>query len=85
MNRQDAKNAKGVLEPSDGADELARKVIGAAIEVHRSLGPGFLESIYEEALAVELQLGGVGFVQQAAMAVQYKNEKGGCRPARFLR
>ena len=64
-------------EPSDRADELARKVIGAAIEVHRYLGPGFLESIYEEALAVELALRGLAFVQQSPMAVQYKTRKVG--------
>jgi hypothetical protein len=46
VNRQDAKVAKngGVLEPSAELDELAHRVIGAAIEVHRLLGPGFLES-----------------------------------------
>lgn len=77
MNRQDAKNAKEALEPSARADELARKVIGAAIEVHRALGPGFLESIYEEALAVELRLRGLAFEQQSPTAVQYKTRKVG--------
>ena len=38
------------------SDMLTEKIIGAAIEVHRALGPGLLESIYEEALCVELQI-----------------------------
>jgi GxxExxY protein len=51
-------------EPSKRLDRLARAVIGAALEVHRHLGPGYLESVYEEALAVELDLRGVPFVRQ---------------------
>ena len=43
MNRQDAKVA--MVEPNKRADQLAREVIGAAIEVHRHLGPGFLEGV----------------------------------------
>ena len=43
----------------DEHDDLTAKIIGAAIEVHRVLGPGLLESIYEEALAIELELRGI--------------------------
>ncbi len=53
-------------------DELTEKIIGAAIEVHRILGPGLLESIYEEALCIELGLRGVPFQRQAEVAVHYK-------------
>jgi hypothetical protein len=49
---------KQTREPSQDLDNLARQVIAAAIEVHRALGPGFLESVYEEALCVELRLRG---------------------------
>ena len=53
-------------------DELARAVIGAAIEVHRQLGPGFLESIYEEALCLELADAGISFERQKEIGVAYK-------------
>lgn len=52
--------------------QLTGGVIGAAIEVHRMLGPGFLESVYEEALCVELQLRGIPFRRQPVVAVNYK-------------
>jgi GxxExxY protein len=48
-------------EPGSKADNAAYAIIGAAIEVHRILGPGYLESVYEEALIVELELRGVKF------------------------
>jgi GxxExxY protein len=51
---------------------LARQVIGAAIEVHRQLGPGFLESVYEKALSVELSIRGIPHVCQHLVRVQYK-------------
>ncbi|MCI0387470.1 MAG: GxxExxY protein [Acidobacteria bacterium] len=54
------------------SDELTEKIIGAAIEVHRVLGPGLLESVYEEALCVELQLRGISFQRQVAVDVNYK-------------
>jgi GxxExxY protein len=54
------------------SDELTEKIIGAAIEVHRLLGPGLLESIYEEALCMELQLRGISFQRQVEVDVDYK-------------
>ena len=53
-------------------DELTEKIIGAAIEVHRVLGPGLLESIYEEALCVELRLREISFQRQVEIDVDYK-------------
>jgi GxxExxY protein len=53
-------------------DPLTHAVIGAAIEVHRVLGPGFLESVYEEALAIELEQRGIPFERQYAVGVSYK-------------
>ena len=52
--------------------DLTENIIGAAIEVHRVLGPGLVESIYEEALCVELQLRGVNFERQVELGVNYK-------------
>ena len=61
-------------EPARETDELAHAVIGAAIEVHRILGPGFLEAVYEQALCVELRLRGIPFERQKPTKVDYKGE-----------
>jgi len=53
-------------------DELTEQIIGAAIEVHRLIGPGLLESIYEEALCHELHLRGISSERQVAVDVNYK-------------
>ncbi len=53
-------------------NSLSEKVIGAAIEVHRHLGPGLLEVTYETALATELELSGIPFQRQAAFPIHYK-------------
>ena len=53
-------------------EELSRAVIGCAIEVHRELGPGLLESAYEQCLAHELRLKGIAFELQKVMPVEYK-------------
>jgi GxxExxY protein len=87
LNRQDAKDAEfGEREeegqkvasenlreePGSELDALASRVIGAAIEVHRHLGPGFLDAVYEEALSVEFRLRSIPFERQKVIAVGYK-------------
>ncbi len=62
-----------MLEFPEEKDPLTEKIIGCAIEVHRTLGPGLLEQTYESALCVELQLAGVSFQRQVAVPVTYKN------------
>ncbi len=64
-------------EPSKELDDLARKVIGAAIEVHRALGPGYTENVYEEALCIELGNQDIPFDRQVKIAVEYKGRKVG--------
>jgi GxxExxY protein len=59
-------------EPAPELDALAPCVVSAAFEVHRSLGPGNLESVYEEALAVELQARDISFERQPPIRVRYK-------------
>lgn len=56
------------------SDELTGRIIGAAIEVHRILGPGLLESIYEEALCHELSLRGISSKRQVEVDVIYKEQ-----------
>ena len=54
------------------ADDLSGQVIGAAIEVHRLKGPGLIESIYERCLLRELELRGIGAVNQRLVRIEYK-------------
>jgi GxxExxY protein len=55
-----------------GNKELSSKVIEAAIAVHQSLGPGFIESVYERALCVELVARGIAFEQQKTIRVYHR-------------
>lgn len=59
-------------------DKLSNRVIGCALEVHRALGPGLLESAYEQCLAHELSLAGINFRLQVPVAVEYKGIKIDC-------
>ena len=59
-------------ENTEGKDSITEKIIGAAIEVHKSLGPGLLESVYETCLCHELQLLGMTFERQKTLPVVYK-------------
>lgn len=56
-------------------NEITGKVIGAAIEVHKELGPGLLESVYESALKKELELRGMQVRQQVTLPVTYKGDR----------
>ncbi len=56
-------------------NELTEKIIGLAITVHRKLGPGFLESVYQAALAQELEKAGIPFEKEKALPVQYEDIK----------
>jgi GxxExxY protein len=58
--------------------ELSNRVIGCAIEVHRVLGPGLLESTYEQCLARELTLNGISFLLQHSLPVDYKGLRLDC-------
>ena len=57
---------------------LSSKVIGAAIEVHKTLGPGLLENVYEECLCHELDLRDVLFERQKHLPLEYKGKKLDC-------
>lgn len=63
---------------------ITERIIAAAIQVHRDLGPGFLESVYEEALAVEFALRGVQFVRQHPVPLFYKDHQIGEHRLDFL-
>ena len=54
------------------ADRLSGEVIGAAVEVHRTLGPGLLESVYEKCLIRELELQSLNVVKQQHVRIEYK-------------
>ncbi|MCB0270453.1 MAG: GxxExxY protein, partial [Calditrichaeota bacterium] len=57
----------------DEINRLTQKIIGCAIEVHKQLGPGLLESVYEAALCIEFEEINIRFERQKSLAVNYKN------------
>jgi GxxExxY protein len=64
--------------------DLTRKIIGCAMEVHRTLGNGFQETIYQRALAIEMASHGIEFVREVEMEIFYKGEPIGTRRVDFL-
>jgi GxxExxY protein len=69
-----------VLEHRD----LTERIIGLAIEVHRTIGPGLLESVYEACLCLELKRAGIPFRRQVSMPVVYKGTLITRVPGRYL-
>ena len=59
-------------------NQLSSRIIGAAIEVHKNLGPGLLESAYEECLCHELSIQGLLFEKQKPLSIDYKGKKLDC-------
>jgi len=55
-------------------NEVSSRIIGCAIEVHKTLGPGLLESVYEKALTLEMSHNGICYESQKILPVTYKNE-----------
>ena len=79
MNQESRKTGK-VLRDA----QTTEQIIAAAIRVHRALGPGFLESVYEEALAVEFALTGIQFVRQYTVPLFYRDHQIGEHRLDFL-
>src|SRR5260370_42348819 len=79
MNKENRKEGK-ILRDS----EITEPIIAAAIRVHPELGPGFLESIYEEALAVEFALSGIQFIRQHPVPLFYRDHQIGEHRLDFL-
>src|SRR6266478_2552375 len=79
MNLESRKTGKNLRD-----SKLTEQIIAAAIRVHRALGPGFLESIYEEALAVEFALSGIQFIRQYPVPLFYRDHQIGEHRLDFL-
>jgi GxxExxY protein len=79
MNQENRKTGKGLRN-----SEITNSIIAAAIRVHRALGPGFSESVYEEALAIEFALCGIQFVHQKPVVLFYKDHQIGEHRLDFL-
>lgn len=63
---------------------ITGKIIGCAMEVHKTLGPGFQERIYQRSLAIEMELQGLSFIREYENVVLYKTEFVGKRRTDFL-
>jgi len=72
------------LTTTDTVNQLTNKVIGLAIEIHRTLGPGFTEKMYASAMAIELKTAGIPFRREQVVSVHYKGTSLGNHRIDFL-
>jgi len=79
MNQESRKTGKNLRD-----SKLTEEIIAYAIRVHRTLGLGFLESVYEEALAVEFALSGIQFIRQHPLPLFYRDHQVGEHRLDFL-
>ena len=79
MNQESRKTGKNLRD-----SKLTQEIIACAIRVRRGLGPGFLESVYEEALAVEFALSGIQFIRQHPVPLVYRDHQVGEHRLDFL-
>ncbi len=70
-----ARHAGTYSHEKEGRDELSELAIGAAIEVHRAIGPGMLESVYNCCLSEELRFRGLSFATEVAVPIHYRGPK----------
>jgi GxxExxY protein len=74
LHHEGTKDTKVTKDHKASALALSHEIVGSAIEVHRFIGPGLLESIYEGALSRELTLRNISFERQVALPVNYKGQ-----------
>jgi GxxExxY protein len=74
MSRDDDAFVDGDMEPDPELNKLTNDVIGAAIAVHRALGPGQLESAYQRAMEIELEYRQIPFQRQVPVRLVYRNQ-----------
>ncbi|HZH95033.1 MAG TPA: GxxExxY protein [Flavisolibacter sp.] len=86
MNNDNASDneKKEIVKDKYPLSELTGKIIGCAMEVHKYLGNGFQEVIYQRALAIEMRLQGLAFTREQEMAIFYKSETVGERRVDFF-
>ena len=75
---------EGIIKDEYPESELTGKIIGCALEVHKILGNGFQEVIYQRALAIEMKQQGLEFSREHEMSIYYKNEYVGTRRVDFF-
>jgi GxxExxY protein len=77
-------NLLAMIKPEYKYSEITSKIIGSAIEVHKTLGNGFQEVIYQRALQYEMEIRGLSFARELEMVVLYKDKQVGTRRVDFL-